>query len=227
MTEPGLDFSTVIASAVHDMKNSLALLKQAMAGLCERLPLEEANSRERGIMEYEAARLSGMMMQMLGLYKLGQETLPLKPGFLEVEDFLFEQLARHDEIFLSRQIHGRCEVEPGLTGFFDHDLVGTVIANVISNSIRYARESVLLRAWQEADFLVLAVADDGQGYPKAMLEDQSNYVRGISQATGSTGLGLYFSARIAELHERAGVHGYILLSNDSPLGGGEFRLYLP
>ena len=28
-SEPGLDFSTVIASTVHDMKNSLAMLMQA------------------------------------------------------------------------------------------------------------------------------------------------------------------------------------------------------
>ena len=31
----------------------------------------------------------------------------------------------------------------------------------------------------------------------------------------------------AELHERNGVRGQIQISNGGPLGGGEFRIYLP
>ena len=74
---------------------------------------------------------------------------------------------------------------------------------------------------------MLSVCDDGEGYPEAMLAKQSDYVLGINHSTGSTGLGLYFSGRIAELHERNGVRGHIEISNGGPLGGGEFRLYLP
>jgi len=60
-----------------------------------------------------------------------------------------------------------------------------------------------------------------------MIEQQGDYVLGLNQSSGSTGLGLYFAARIAELHERDGRRGRIELGNGGPLGGGEFRIYLP
>jgi signal transduction histidine kinase len=224
----GLDFSTVIASTVHDMKNSLAMLGQAHAQWLAQLPEELRGGTERGVIEYEFARLNGMLVQLLGLYKLGVNQLPLRPGYQEVEDFICAQLARHDEVLSSRGIAARCEVEEfDLMGFFDQELLGSVVANVIANSIRYARSALLISAREEDGQLLLSINDDGVGYPPAMLEQQADYVLGLNQSSGSTGLGLYFAARIAELHERNGVLGRIELRNGGPLGGGEFRIYLP
>jgi K+-sensing histidine kinase KdpD len=224
----GLDFSTVIASTVHDMKNSLAMLGQAHAQWLAQLPEELRGGSERGVIEYEFARLNGMLVQLLGLYKLGVNQLPLRPGYQEVEDFICAQLARHDEVLYSRSIAARCEVEEfDLMGFFDQELLGSVVANVIANSIRYARSALLISAREEEGQLLLSINDDGVGYPTAMLDHQADYVLGLNQSSGSTGLGLYFAARIAELHERNGVRGRIELRNGGPLGGGEFRIYLP
>ncbi|QKE65221.1 HAMP domain-containing histidine kinase [Aquipseudomonas campi] len=224
----GLDFSTVIASTVHDMKNSLAMLVQAHGQWQAQVPAELAHNSAQGVIEYEFARLNGMLVQLLGLYKLGVNQLPLRPAYHELEDFIEAQLARYQEVLDSRHIVARCEVEDfQLLGFFDQELLGSVVANIITNSIRYARSALLVRAWQEPGHLVLSICDDGQGYPPAMLAGQSNYVLSLNHSTGSTGLGLYFAGRIAELHERNGVRGHIQISNGGPLGGGEFRIYLP
>ena len=224
----GLEFSTVIASTVHDMKNSLALLTQTHSQWLTQLPEALLHNREHGIIEYEFARLNGMLVQLLGLYKLGVNQLPLRPAHHELEDFIEAQLARHHEVLQSRHIEARCEVEEfGLLGFFDQDLIGSVVANIITNSIRYAQQHLLVRAWEEAGVLVLSICDDGAGYPEEMLVKQSDYALGINHSTGSTGLGLYYAGRIAALHERQGVRGHIEISNGGPLGGGEFRIYLP
>ncbi|GGE53205.1 histidine kinase [Halopseudomonas oceani] len=226
--EQSLDFSTVIASTVHDMKNSLGLLMQSYGQLVERLPANEQDSPERGVIEYEFLRLNGMLVQMLGLYKLGVNQLPLRPSYLDVEEFLEDQLARHDDILRSRHIQGSYEVDEfGLMGFFDAELVGSVVGNVINNAIRYTRSAIHLRAGLDGEQLVITISDDGSGYPAAMLENQSDYILGINMSTGSTGLGLYFGGRIAQLHQRSGITGRIALSNGGELGGGEFRIWLP
>lgn len=100
----GLDFSTVIASTVHDMKNSLAMLMQAYGESLASLPDELSGSREHGVIEYESLRLNGMLVQMLGLYKLQVNQLPLRPAWIEMDDFLEAQLARHDNILRARHI---------------------------------------------------------------------------------------------------------------------------
>lgn len=225
---PALDFSTVIASTVHDMKNSLGQLTLAHNRWLAELPPEHLGGAERGIIEYEFSRLNGMLVQLLGLYKLGADQLPLKPAYHEVEDFIQAQLARHDEVLRARKIAGSYEIEAfDLMGFFDQELVGSVVANIITNSIRYARSALHIRAWNDNGRLVLAINDDGVGYPAQMIEQQSNYVLSINFSTGSTGLGLYFAGRIAQLHQRDGVCGHIELRNGGSLGGGEFRIYLP
>ncbi|MDF2642359.1 MAG: histidine kinase, partial [Pseudomonas sp.] len=55
----------------------------------------------------------------------------------------------------------------------------------------------------------------------------TDYVLGINQGSGSTGLGLYFASHIARLHARNGVHGRIEIANGGALGGGLFSIYLP
>tara|TARA_Y100000780_G_scaffold130261_1_gene117235 strand:- start:7299 stop:7997 length:699 start_codon:yes stop_codon:yes gene_type:complete len=223
-----LDFSTVIASTVHDMKNSLGLLMQSYGQLLAQLPPAAADADERGVIEYESMRLNGMLVQMLGLYKLEVNQLPLRPSYLELDDFLQAQLARHDDILRARRIQGSFEVaDDGLMGFFDGELVGSVVGNVINNAIRYTHSAIHLAARMDGEQLLISISDDGAGYPQAMLDNQSDYVLGINMSTGSTGLGLYFGERIARLHRRNGVAGHIELSNQGALGGGEFRIWLP
>ncbi|WP_460154419.1 sensor histidine kinase [Pseudomonas sp. S3_G06] len=226
--DPALDFSTVIASTVHDMKNSLAMLMQAHSQWLARLPKELRDGSEQGVIDFEFAHLNGMLVQLLGLYKLGVNQLPLQPAYHELDDFIEAQLAAHQEVFASRGIIATYEVDPlSPLGFFDRELIASVLGNCINNAIRYARESLLITVSDEAGQLVLSINDDGDGYPAEMLERQADYVQGINHSSGSTGLGLYFANRIAALHQRIGVEGRTEISNGGPLGGGVFSLYLP
>lgn len=225
--QQALDFSTVIASTVHDMKNSLAMLMQAHAQWLARLP-EQQSAPEQGVIDYQFAHLNGMLVQLLGLYKLGINQLPLQPAYHELDDFIEAQLVSHQDVFKSRGISAAYEVDPlSPLGFFDRELIASVLANCINNSIRHARHALLISVSDEEGQVVLSIYDDGEGYPQGMIERQADYVQGINQSSGSTGLGLYFAGRIAELHQRNGVCGHTRISNGGPLGGGLFKLYLP
>ncbi|MCD9567579.1 sensor histidine kinase [Pseudomonas protegens] len=225
--QQALDFSTVIASTVHDMKNSLAMLMQAHAQWLARLP-EQQNAPEQGVIDYQFAHLNGMLVQLLGLYKLGINQLPLQPAYHELDDFIEAQLVSHQDVFKSRGISAAYEVDPlSPLGFFDRELIASVLANCINNAIRHARHALLISVSDEEGQVVLSINDDGEGYPQGMIERQADYVQGINQSSGSTGLGLYFAGRIAQLHQRNGVCGHTRISNGGPLGGGLFKLYLP
>ncbi|AIZ31615.1 sensor histidine kinase [Pseudomonas parafulva] len=226
--EQGLDFSTVIASTVHDMKNSLSALIQAHDQWLARLPEEARSGSEQGVIEHEFRHLNGMLVQMLGLYKLGINQLPICPDYHELEDFVEAQLAQQQEVIRHRDLLAtwRIDSESPL-GFFDRELVASVVGNVLTNAIRHAGHALLIGVEQQGEQLVISVNDDGAGYPPYMLERQHDYIQGIDGRSGSTGLGLYFAARIAALHERDGVRGRIELANGGALGGGLFRLYLP
>lgn len=230
MSEPqaGLDFSMVIASTVHDMKNALTTVMQAHGEWLARLPEPQRHGPERAVIDYEFAHLNGMMVQLLGLYKLGVNQLPLRPDYHELDDFIGAQLAGHQEVLDSRAITATCEVDEFCPlGFFDRELIGSVVSNILINAIRYARQAIHVTVSEAQGQWVLSINDDGPGYRPEMIERQSDYVQGINPVSGSTGLGLYFAARIAERHQRNGVQGRVELANGGALGGGLFRLYLP
>ena len=80
------------------------------------------------MIDFEFAHLNGMLVQLLGLYKLGVNQLPLQPAYHELDDFIEAQLACHQEVFASRGIMATYEVDPlSPLGFFDRELIASVI----------------------------------------------------------------------------------------------------
>ncbi|KIQ27263.1 MULTISPECIES: sensor histidine kinase [Pseudomonas syringae group] len=226
--QQGLDFSMVIASTVHDMKNSLATLTQAHSEWLAKLSVQQRDTPEHGVIEYEFANLNGMLVQLLGLYKLGVNQLPLRPDYHELDDFIEAQLAHHQEVLASRGIVARVDItDASPLGFFDRELVGSVVGNIIVNAIGFAREQLAISIAEQDGQLKITINDDGPGYPAYLIERQTDYVQGINQGTGSTGLGLYFAAHIARLHVRNGIQGRIEIANGGVLGGAMFSIYLP
>ncbi|AMA44786.1 sensor histidine kinase [Pseudomonas monteilii] len=224
----GLDFSTVIASTVHDMKNSLAALIQAHGQWVARMPEDLRTGAEHGVIEHEFAHLNSMLVQLLGLYKLGVNQLPVCPDYHELDDFIEAQLALHQDVLVQRNIQASWRVDAfSPLGFFDRELVASVVGNMIDNAVRHAGHALLLTIDEEDEQLVISINDDGPGYPQAMLDRQKEFIQGIEPSSGSTGLGLYFASRIAALHGRDGIQGRIEISNGGALGGGVFRLFLP
>lgn len=220
-------FPTVLASTVHDMKNSLGVLLQSVEEILAELPESKRSMTSVGVLQYEAARVSSTLVQLLGVYKLDQNQLPLNMNEHSVADFLDCAVADCQHLFDSRGIAVTSECDDDLSWIFDHYLVGSVINNVITNSIRYTRTRILLRAHVANGFLQIEVCDDGPGYPAAMVAEGEHYALGINHSTGSTGLGLYFSGQVAQLHRRGEIHGHMALSNGGILPGGKFQLYLP
>lgn len=220
-----IDFSTVIASAVHDMKNSLGMLLNSLDELREELP-QAQHSPRFNTLQYEAQRVHGDLIQLLGLYRMEQQSLSAHIEEHFVQDFLDEQVAQHQVLMSARGITLQVQAEP-VSGFFDRDLVTGVLNNILNNAIRYTDTIIRLSARDEAGYLVLTVEDDGQGYPEHMRTAPEQSHKGIEFSTGSTNLGIYFAAQIARLHREGERQGKIRLTNEGQLGGGVFEIWLP
>jgi len=111
--------------------------------------------------------------------------------------------------------------------FFDRDLITGVISNVINNLYKYTKDKLHISAVKEQGYLVIKIRDNGPGYPENMLISNDENQKSISFDKASTGLGLYFSRLVAELHKNKGRNGFISTTNDGIDGGGCFSIYLP
>lgn len=225
---PSLDMATFLASSAHDMKNSISLLIRGLDNvLAAADPKTFAAYGDLAQMIYEAKRVNGNLIQLLTLYKIGEEIYPFDPHSVALEDFIELICAQNGELMKAQGLELEFACEPDLYWDFDEDLVAGIIGNAFNNAVHYTRDRVRLTAAEVDGFLELRIEDNGVGYPQHMIDDCAGSLHGVDFAVGSTGLGLYFSAIVARMHQHRGQSGEIRLENGGTLGGGCFILRLP
>ncbi|HSC68656.1 MAG TPA: HAMP domain-containing sensor histidine kinase [Cellvibrio sp.] len=226
-SQVAIDFSFVLASSVHDMKNSLGMLLNTLSAMMENSPPKDPEqARFFSTLEYEAARINGELVQLLSLYRMDEKTMMLVVDEHHTIDIIEEQVARNDSLLNSRNIELHVDCDSDLIWYFDSELIGGVLNNLIVNCARYCRKQLLISATEENGFLCISVADDGQGYPDNMLLGPLPQTA-VSFSSGNTRLGLLFARKVLELHKSRKGHGYMTIANNGPLGGGVLKLYLP
>ena len=223
-----IDFSTVLASAVHDMKNSLCLLIQTI----EDLNIEISPENQKAIdslasAHYEASRLNTGLVQLLSLYRAEIENLPLNVDECYLEDLIEELLFTNESYMKHKKMELEVEQEDNLVWYLDGDLINLLLNDVLINAMRYSKQKILLKTFEEDGYLYFQVEDDGPGYPSSMLEATTINIQDFDISQGRTGLGLFFARLIAEAHTQGERKGSISLSNGGTLGGSVFTLKLP
>ncbi len=222
-----IDFPMLLASSVHDIKNSLSML---LASLDEVIDISTEDRPEHrksySILRGEASRINNSLIYLLGLYRLQNDQLTLNLTEIFVADFLEEQIASQKLLFDVNQIHIEIICDEDLTGFFDENLIAGVINNILVNCAKYTKDSIIVKAEQRDEYLQISILDNGNGYPAQIIEKLSNTSRSIDFHSGSTNLGLFFSQEIAALHRCKDRQGSIELLNRKE-GGGSFLINIP
>ena len=222
-----------LASTAHDMKNSISVL----AGTLEKL-LGGANASteqaypQMAHMLYQTKRLNDNLIQLLALYKqVGKPEYPFDVQPLEVGQLVSQVVSAERVLLTSKGITLDTDFDPDLIWHFDEDLIIGVVGHAINNAIHYTGDRVRLAIAVVDGYLEIRVEDNGRGYPQAMIDAgvsaMSGLTTGVSFATNSTGLGLYFSSEVAKMHKHRDKLGSLRLENGGAYGGGCFVLRLP
>lgn len=223
-----IDFSFVLASSVHDMKNSLGMLLNTLAEVMVKYPPQDAaHAKSYAVLEYEAARINSELIQLLSLYRLDHDNVRAYIEECLVVDVLNEQIARNQGLLQTRSIELELDCDEALSGYFDSDLVGGVVNNILVNCARYSKHKLRLAAAQTPEGLCIAIEDDGPGYPEHMLDAATFSQARANFSDGRPHLGLMFANKVALMHKNKSQQGFIRLHNKSSLGGGCFKLFLP
>ncbi len=225
--ENSVDFSMLLASSVHDIKNSLSMLLTSLDEVIDITTEERPEQRKSySILRGEASRINNALIYLLGLYRLQNEQLSLNLQEVFIADFLEEQVESQKLLFDVNDINIIIDCDEDMTGYFDENLIAGVINNILVNCAKYTKDTITLSAQQKDQYLTISILDNGGGYPQQIIEHISNDNRSIDFNSGSTNLGLFFSQQIASFHQCKGRIGSIELSNPDQ-GGGCFKLVLP
>jgi len=224
MSDTNLDL--LLASCIHDMKNSIIMILDSVDELSTSNNNDETNPRHLANLRYEASRLNNDLMHLLGVFRYEGNNLPVIIDEAEIWDLLNEQYLRNQALIEKYNHEFTLECDEDEIWYCDSGLLGSVINNIIVNTVRYTKSKILVKAEIKQGVLCISVNDDGDGYPENMLMTHFK-PQGIDFRNGSTSLGLYFAACVAKLHKKQDQTGYIELTNGGELGGGLFTIYIP
>ncbi|MCC7123270.1 MAG: HAMP domain-containing histidine kinase [Acidobacteria bacterium] len=216
-------FADLLASAVHDIKNSLGLVLNSAEHIADTVVVAREDHEALVMLQHEARRVNSDLMNLLGLYKLERGAALVAPDVVDCAELMAELVAWNMPLLACRGIMLDVEECAAAEGYFDRLLVVGVLNSVLNNTFRHAQRRVSIGCAVHEGYTIFTVQDDGDGYPEAILHsDLSTPFVGATR--GSTGLGLYFARRVAELHRHRDRCGRVELSNRA---GSCFQLFLP
>jgi signal transduction histidine kinase len=220
-------FVDLLASSVHDIKNSIGLLLAAADAVQADTPPDSATRTGLSTLQHEARRINYDLVHLLGLFKFDRMRAAVQLSVVDCQELLDEIAAYNGELLAARGITLDIRPAGAPEGYFDRELVLGVLNSVVNNAFRHARARVGVRCEVHDGHTFFSVVDDGPGYGPRLLDATGEEPGTTSYGNGNTGLGLYFARRIAAMHEHRGRRGRVVLRNDSPSGGGCFELWLP
>ncbi|MEW8026221.1 MAG: HAMP domain-containing sensor histidine kinase [Candidatus Thiodiazotropha sp.] len=224
-----IDLKSAFAMVSHDIKNSLGILLKFIGTISEISKMEGcAGIQQCADMEYEVRRINNNLVKLLTLFKVEEGVYLLNVDAHSVKDFLDEALLEHAVIMRQKGIDYDIECENDLYWYFDRNLMMGVMGNAISNALRYTGDKIHLTAKASPQGLTIGVEDNGDGFPSNMLAQQDGFMNPESGfINNNTGLGLFFTQTVLDLHQHNGIRGHVALANQAETGGGVFSILLP
>jgi two-component system phosphate regulon sensor histidine kinase PhoR len=226
-----------VANASHELRTPLA----SLIGFIDTLrgPAADdppAQQRFLAIMAEQAGRMNRLIDDLLSLSRIELTEHQPPAGQVDLAEVCDSIAAGFEPRLSARRVTLALAIEPGLPKLLaDDDQLAQVVTNLVDNAVKYGREGGTVRLslaaappggrWPTPPGLVLAVADDGPGIPRAQVSRLTERFyrvdKGRSRSAGGTGLGLAIVRHIVNRHR-----GQLLIESEEGRGS-TFSVWLP
>lgn len=213
----------VSARVVHHTRHQLALIGISTHRIEKRiasLPSDDAK-----VVREELDKLADVQREMSSMLtsvlRSTSDEPGARPSSASYADLVTGVARRLDALAVSRGVRlVVSDLSPAERAFPAHpDNVSDAIFNVLENALVAARDEVTVAAEVRGDKLVVAIRDDGDGMPSAVMARAKNAV--ITTKADGTGMGLVLARAAVE-----GEQGALVIKNRGQ-GGCEVELAVP
>lgn len=199
------------AAFSHDLRTPLTVLEGHLGILQKYVPEGKLSTSETmetyAVMAGEIDRLKSYVVSMNTLQRL--EDIPITRRTIPAADFISQLndtaaivCAEKQLVFLNEATTQEIAADP--------DIIMQVFENLLSNAVRYAVNSVLVKCRADHSTFSITVSDDGKGFTDTSLKSATApfYTTEKKSDTPHLGLGLHICKILCERHG-----GGIILSN--------------
>ena len=176
-------------------------------------------------------RLKFLIDDILEASQLESEKIKLNTS-LEDLSFLINFCAKELKILLKKRKQSLIlNIHDKLETIFEKERIYEVLTNLLSNAMKYSpqKSDILVKSEIKDEFIIISIKDEGIGFTEEEKEriftqfgKIEHYGQGLDIETEGTGLGLYITKRIIELHG-----GKVWLESEGKNKGSIFYFSLP
>ncbi len=180
------------AAFAHDLRNPITVLK----GSVKFLDQDPADKRALERLGTYTARLEQYVEAMSSVQRL--EQLPVQAANVALE-LLCSELEETARLF-APNLEVMVSASRTGTAWIDHGIFLTAAENLIGNAARYAERKIEVELTVDGPALSLRVADDGPGFPAALLKDGPKPFDKTDGGGAHLGMGLYSVSLLCAKH---------------------------
>lgn len=218
------ELDTFVYRASHDLRGPVA----SLMGLYNVVQTEFKDDTHA--LEYfqhyhkTVLRLNKILHNLIDLTKIKEREI--KPSKVDLKALMTDCLSSLSHIANFEKIHFKIQNEIDFKVLTDKILLKTIVFNLLENSVNFIQSDnpqpfVKVNIKYESNFLIIEVADNGQGIKKELQSEVFNmFYRANEKSTGS-GLGLYIVRNAVEK-----LNGNIQLKSKE-LSGTKISIYIP
>ena len=195
-----------VSNVSHELRTPLTSLKLITETLQE-VALEDPTAAKRFIekMDGEVDNLTQLVEELLELSKIESGRVPLEKQYIKPSDLVntaCERMVLQVQRAGLKLVNSVKSELPAL--LIDAPRLEQVLVNLIHNAIKFTSPGgeIEVSSYQESDFIIFFVRDNGKGIPPKDLERifERFYKTDRSRSERGTGLGLSISRHLVEAH---------------------------
>lgn len=193
----------------HELKTPIAVAFSAADTLLNFRQGENREKREKylRICVEQLAHLNGLVEQILSISMEKRKAMKIRKEQIEVKAIIHQQTSLH-QLKSDKEITFIISIEPeDMTMYADSLHLNNIIGNLVDNAIKYSADKAVIEisAYQEKEFSVLVIKDNGIGIAPANLqhifEKFYRVPSGNLHNIKGYGLGLFYVKQVIEKHK--------------------------
>ena len=218
------------ANIAHEFRTPLTMIAGPVGQLAKSDKIDGEERSLLSIAQRSIQRMFKLVNQLMDFNKLENDTLRLNVERIDVVALLnsicdtFEFNVKEKGLTLNR-----LGMEDQLMAWTDGDKLEKIVSNLLSNALKFTPRGGRIDVQLDVDDnnVKVSVADTGKGIPEEQRENIFKRYYQLDNQTKAivnygTGIGLYYSRRLAELH-----HGTLTADNREDGTGAVFTLVYP
>jgi two-component system sensor histidine kinase BaeS len=216
----------LVGDVAHELRTPLATLDGYLEGLED--GVIESKDETWRLLRSETARLTRLVDELAELWRAEAHQLSLKIERIDLAEVCRDAVERFTPLADERQIRLTLDLPSAVLALADRDRASQIVANYLSNAIRYAPPGSSVAVWArlQGTKAVIFVADQGAGLAPDQLEVVFERFYRVdpsrTRALGGSGIGLSIVRALADA-----MGGRAWAESDGPGRGSRFLVELP